>query len=295
MTRARDTAGEGRGSTSARGGGGSRPIIVVRKRRRPHSGHHGGSWKVAYADFVTAMMAFFLVMWIMGMDQDARDLVQGYFNNPLGMSPGNPTGLNPLTSGQGMQLQGSGTPAFGALAERAQFESVAMNLRRSFQASGLADLGVELEVIVSTDGLRMEIMEAGQEEIFFGTGDAKVRPVLISVLGLVAAEIRRLSHEIVVEGHTDARPYVGEGPYGNWELSVDRANAARRAMESDGLGGSRISEVRGHADRALRVAGDGLAPQNRRVSLFVPALAGAVPLWEPAAREGEQERGRDGP
>jgi chemotaxis protein MotB len=270
-------------------GGSGRPVIVVRKRKKAHGGHHGGSWKVAYADFVTAMMAFFLVMWIMGMDQEARDLVQGYFNNPLGLSRDIPSGLNPLSSGQLIQNQGSGIPAFGAMAERAQFESVALNLQRSFQNSGLSELGVELDVVVTDDGLRMEIMEAGEEEVFFGTGDARVRPVLTSVLGLVAAEIRRLSHPVVVEGHTDSRPFAGQGAYGNWELSVDRANAARRTMESAGLGRSSVMEVRGHADRALRIPGNGMAPQNRRVSLFVPAMARdtAFNLWEPSVEDQE--------
>jgi chemotaxis protein MotB len=249
---------------------GARPIIVVKKKKAAHA-HHGGSWKVAYADFVTAMMAFFLVMWIMGMDQDVRDMVQGYFNNPLGVHRDIPSGLNPITSGMSIQNPGSGVPGSGIAQQQVWFEAVARNLESAFQGDEYGGVDVAFEVAVTPEGLRIELMETGPEEVFFEKGRAEVRPILHQVLRTVAGELRGSEHEFVVEGHTDARPFVASAVgYGNWELSVDRANAARRILEDPALGTLRVREVRGYAARVPRVADDPFAPQNRRVSLLVP-------------------------
>ncbi len=247
-----------------------RPIIVVKKKKAAHA-HHGGSWKVAYADFVTAMMAFFLVMWIMGMDQDVRDMVQGYFNNPLGVHREIPSGLNPITTGMSIQNPGSGVTGSGIAQQQAWFEAVARNLEQAFLDDDYGGVDVAMEVTVTSEGLRIEIMETGPQEVFFEKGRAEVRPVLDRILRTVAGQLRGGDHEFVVEGHTDASPFVASSiGYGNWELSVDRANAARRVLENPSLGTLRVREVRGYADRLPRVPDDRFAPQNRRVSLLVP-------------------------
>ncbi len=256
-------------------------VIVIRKRDKGHGGHHGGSWKVAYADFVTAMMAFFLVMWIMGMDQDVKDLVQGYFNNPLGTNREISHGLNPATTGSLIRTGfGSGVPVASSSPHLAELELVARNLEERFDSLGLHDLGAEVEVVVTPEGLRIEIMELSDEEVFFEKGSAGVRPTLRRILTTITEELGDMPLPLVVEGHTDARPFARPGPYGNWELSVDRANAARRVMVEGGFAEGQFSEVRGYADRRPRVAADPLAARNRRVTLLMPVQR-PVPLNGP--------------
>ncbi|TVR50656.1 MAG: flagellar motor protein MotB [Gemmatimonadales bacterium] len=261
---------------SPRGEG--RIVIVVRKRTREPEGHHGGAWKVAYADFVTAMMAFFLVMWIMGMGQESRDLVQGYFNNPLGVSQEVPSGLNPVTAGGLFRMDpGSGLPGSGFLEERQLLEGLAHSLDLRLLEAGVGEVGAQVEMTVSAEGLRIELMELGPEEVLFDRSGHTLRPALQGFLQVIARELAALPHQVVVEGHTDATPFLGVGAYSNWELSMDRANAARRALLAAGLHEDRVVEVRGHADRVPRVPGNPLDHRNRRVSLVLPFLEATSP------------------
>jgi len=247
------------------------PVIIIKKKGGKHDHYHGGSWKVAYADFVTAMMAFFLVMWIMGMSDGVRNVVQGYFNDPLGTLEDRP--ISPLSVFDG----GSGHGGDAGLGSQyGIFVSLAQSLRTGFSEGGFADLEVEVEVSVTDDGLRIELMESSDEDLFFRTGSAEVRPTLVAAMAVIGRELKLLQHPMVVEGHTDARPFVRESvtDYGNWELSVDRANAVRRTLMQVSEGQIRVQEVRGYADQFLRLPDRPEAPQNRRVSLFIPFLSG---------------------
>jgi len=248
---------------------GSKVVRVVRKSS--HMGdHHSGSWKVAYADFMTAMMAFFLVMWITGMESNVKELIQGYFNNPIGFKRAYSTGTSPVAhEGPALSPGSARIVLLSRDAERRRMEMVIERIeRRLAEANFPGSMPGKIEMVVARDGLRIELMETGQDETFFTIGSAELRPAALRALELIAAEIANLPNDIIIEGHTDGRRY-GTDAYTNWELSVDRANAARRALASMGLGEDRVVEVRGYADKQLRVPHDALDPRNRRVSLLL--------------------------
>jgi chemotaxis protein MotB len=248
-------------------------VIVVRKRSRSADdhGHHGGSWKVAYADFVTAMMAFFLVMWIMGLDDGVKTMVQGYFEDPMGFEDHFAGGINPLPGGtSAIDLNLRQAMWLSRQAERARLSRAASSIEGQLRGSGLMNgLEASVEVGVVEEGLRLELMETG-DGTFFDRSSARLRPSLQRVLEVVAPELEALPNAVVVEGHTDAMPFVSRPGYTNWELSVDRANAARAVLGRSGLSADRVVEVRGHADRRLKIAEDPRDPRNRRISILLP-------------------------
>ncbi len=246
-------------------------VIVIKKVKKGHGGHHGGSWKVAYADFVTAMMAFFLVMWIVGMDQGVRDMVQGYFNNPVGFKRQFSGGGNPVSSGHSpSNLDLRRNPILSREVQRARFEEVGEEIRGKLVEAGLAtEFEADVEIVITEEGLRIELMETGTEETFFDKSSATLKPLLQKVLEIVAPELEALPNDVVVEGHTDALPFPTPG-YTNWDLSVDRANAARRSLQGSGLSEKRLVEVRGYAQRQLKVPDSPLDPRNRRISILLP-------------------------
>jgi len=268
------------------------PVIIIKKKGGKHDDYHGGSWKVAYADFVTAMMAFFLVMWIMGMDEGVRDMVQGYFNDPLGSFDQSPSSLLMMYDGTPGRDGSPDVGGTGLLAQYGIFTGLAQAIRSGFSETGFEDMEVEVEVSVSEEGLRIELMETSGEDVFFQTGSAQVRPALDAAMNIIGRELKVLRHPMVVEGHTDARPFAGETDYGNWELSVDRANAVRRTLMAASEGQIRVHEVRGYADQLLRNPDDPEAPQNRRVSLLIPFLSGFLDDVDPW--DGDEHDG-DGP
>jgi len=261
--------------------GKTKKIIIVRKKKVHGGRHHGGSWKVAYADFVTAMMAFFMVMWILGMDENLRKAIEGYFVNPVGHKQEYSSGLSPIPSTDGSS--GTRPDALRLLLMRkyevARFASVQANLRATLDsASALKGFGAQVQVVMEKNGLRIELIEARNGETCFPSGSALMKPVAVLALDLIATELGQLSNPVIIEGHTDAAPF-GTGGYTNWELSGDRANAARRVVEAAGMGPRRIVEVRGMADRQLRDPEHPLSPTNRRISLFLPFV---VPVAEAA-------------
>jgi chemotaxis protein MotB len=246
-------------------------VIIRKVVKKGHGGHHGGSWKVAYADFVTAMMAFFMVMWILGMDESVRDAIEVYFSNPAGMEKGYSSGASPVAVGSSPVVAG---PAPIRLVSRAeeerQFRDLASRIEMRLQsADGLGAIAAQVEVVVTESGLRIELVESGDGETFFGFGSASLKPAAARALEVVAADIRTSTAGVVVEGHTDSARFGTPG-YSNWELSADRANAARRALQAAGLSPSRIREIRGYADHALRVGENPLDPSNRRISILLP-------------------------
>jgi chemotaxis protein MotB len=256
------------------GGSNDKVVIIVHKKKKGGGGHHGGSWKVAYADFVTAMMAFFLVMWIVGMDSEAKDLVQGYFNNPVGFRRAFGAGADPTSQGSTpvpSELQR--IPLFVRQMEERRFEAVRDDIARELRAlEGAEGLQSQIEIVVTPDGLRVELRE-GREETFFALGSDDLRPAAREALVVIGRNLQRLPNHTVIEGHTDSTPYPSQS-YTNWELSVDRANAARRALVDAGLDPAKVKEVRGYADRAPL---EGVAPSdpaNRRVTILIPYVEG---------------------
>ena len=245
-------------------------IRVYKKKHGGHDGHHGGAWKVAYADFVTAMMAFFLVMWLISMQPDVKDAVQGYFNNPVGFKQAYSSGDNPAFD----RSPASATLAFLASmrrkTEREQLEATAERLREELDESpDLRDFEGEFDVSVGDDGLRIELLDSGLAGTFFASGDAAPLAPAIQALEVIAVELAKLPHPIILEGHTDARP-LDRIRYTNWELSTDRAHAARRLLVQDGIRADRFMEVRGYADRRLRDRENPFDPSNRRISILLP-------------------------
>jgi chemotaxis protein MotB len=247
-----------------------RPIII-KKVTSGHGGHHGGAWKVAYADFVTAMMAFFMVMWIMGMDPSTKDSVQGYFQNPVGFKKAFGGGANPLSSGNSMMNQSFvSVTLMSRDYQTNQFNVVAQRIRSRLEKDAvLKKLAGNFDISVTSEGLRIEISDAGEGDTFFALSSAAPSETAIRAFNLVGEELADLENMIALEGHTDALQY-GRGSYSNWELSVDRANAARRLIVSAGVDIRRISEVRGLADRDLRFPKRPHDPANRRVSFLIP-------------------------
>jgi chemotaxis protein MotB len=245
------------------------PIIVIRKKAG-HGGHHGGAWKVAYADFVTAMMALFIVLWLMSNSSKQTQIaISGYFKDPSGT--GKETGSSLTGSKEGASsMAGSGEnfqltkENMGKLKEQLQ-ESI-----RSI--TDLDKLKKNIEMTVTSEGLRIELLESAGGT-FFDSGSATLNTSGRELLTLLAVELGKVPNHVSVEGHTDAKPYTGKGSYSNWELSADRANAARRLMQQSGLRADQVSQVRGFADQRLRNPKDALDPSNRRVSIIVQYLS----------------------
>ena len=216
-----------------------------------------GAWKVAYADFVTALMALFIVLWLLTAGKETREAVGSYFMDPRGYR----------------HLAGSARAGAG--------ESLAVNaanvnqLQRRLEVAmaqlpGFREFRRYVHFSVTGEGLRIELMES-EGGMFFESGSPRPSELGGRLLGMLAGELSRMPNGIVIEGHTDARPYRANTieAYGNWELSVDRANAARRALLAAGLQPQRVVEIRGYADRRSLVASDPNDSRNRRVSVIL--------------------------
>lgn len=220
-------------------------------------GHHGGAWKVAYADFVTALMALFIVLWLMSSGADVREAVSAYFKDPKGHS----------------RMTGSGQAGSGvALAMDAKNVDKLKDRLEAAMASleNFEEFRKYVHFTVSGEGLRIELQES-EGGMFFETGSPRPSPLGVRLLCMLAGELGRLPNEIVIEGHTDSRAYRSVTPdsYGNWELSVDRANMARRALQIAGVNPAQIAEIRGYSDRRAIVEGDPNDSRNRRVSVIL--------------------------
>jgi chemotaxis protein MotB len=241
--------------------------IVVRKARS-HGGHHGGAWKVAYADFVTTMMALFIVLWIVGQSDAVKQAVAQYFKNP-GVMVGHPK-ISPAPAGAGL-LPGDPPPGEAeakpdAIKEERALQKAAARMREQLGTfEGVRD---QVRIEVTQEGLRIELLDRDNSD-FFRVGSAVVIESMRPVLEKLEPVLAVLPNHITVEGHTDSRQYSDRKNYSNWELSADRANSARRVLEEAGLTAGRIDRVSGHADRLLLVPGDPLHPSNRRITILV--------------------------
>jgi chemotaxis protein MotB len=240
----------------------SRPIVIIRKKGG-HGGHHGGAWKVAYADFVTAMMALFIVLWLLNTSKPVREAIAGYFKDPSGT--GSKTGTTQVSSGENLQLTKEDMPKLKEELEKA--------VRQMNDFDKFKD---QVEMTVTAEGLRIELLETATGT-FFDSGSSKRNDKGKELLGLLANELGKLPNKISIEGHTDSKPYSRSRDYGNWELSTDRANAARRLMQDKGLRNDQVSQVRGYADQRLRKTEDPLNPSNRRISVIVQYLESQKP------------------
>lgn len=249
-----------------------RPIIIKKVKKGHGHAHHGGAWKVAYADFVTAMMAFFLVMWIVGMDDQTKQAIEGYFSNPVGYKKGYSAGATPLSSGNSpASVRKPPLRLVIRAYEQKRFEEVSRRLESKLDsAQALLGLSTRVEVALTEQGLRIELIEDGDGDTFFASGSARMTGTASAALGLIASELRDLGNAVVIEGHTDAVSYGASASYTNWELSADRANAARRVLEAGGITPDRVQAVRGLADRKLRNPADPMDPANRRISILLP-------------------------
>ena len=236
----------------------TQPIIVI-KKKIGHGGHHGGAWKVAYADFVTAMMALFIVLWLMSQSEQVKKAVAGYFNDPQGLS----TLLGTTMSGTG-----NGTVPVVDRNQKA-LQDLKKKLEEEIKArKDLEKLRKQIEITITPEGLRIELLE-DKNGTFYQSGSAQLSPNGQELLALLASELKTLPNKLLIEGHTDAAPYSKDANYSNWELSADRANAARRLMQQDGVRTDQVTQVRGYADQMLRIANNPYDPSNRRVTILV--------------------------
>jgi chemotaxis protein MotB len=237
----------------------TQPIII--KRKAAHHGHHGGAWKVAYADFVTALMSLFIVLWLTAQSSKIKEAVAGYFNDPHG------------TSAQlGTTMMGTGIPAPVPVTD---LNALKDRLIQEIKASkNLEKLSRQIEITVTQEGLRIELLE-GSNATFYESGSAHLSDNGQQLLALLASELKTLPNHLLIEGHTDAAQYSPNADYTNWELSADRANSARRLMQQDGVRGDQVTQVRGYADQMLRVQSNPYDPSNRRVTILVKNEPGA--------------------
>jgi chemotaxis protein MotB len=241
-------------------------LPAVKKAGHGKHGHHGGAWKVAYADFVTAMMAFFLVMWIVGQSPQVKAAVAGYFRDPGAFEHQRSAGLLPGASAGVSTSQVA--PPQDVEAAKATLERMAAQLREAIQSiPKFAALGDRLQIHVTEEGLLIELLETNNES-FFDSGSAHLREDTVALLEVIGKELSALTNKVAIEGHTDSRAYSAPHGYTNWELSVDRANAARRVMQR-GLNATQMEAVRGYADQHLRYPDNPLDPRNRRISIVV--------------------------
>lgn len=251
------------------------PIIIIKRVKKGHEGHHGGAWKVAYADFVTAMMALFMVLWLVSSSEQVKKAIGGYFNDPTGKGKDVGNGLRGAGS-ESLELQ------------KDDMKKLKEKLEQAIKTSQPMDKIKEHVVMTITgEGLRVELLEDATG-MFFQSGSAEPTTYGKDLMALLASEIGKLPNSVTMEGHTDSKAYSGRADYSNWELSTDRANAARRWMQAHGMRPDQVTQVRGFADQSLRNRDDPEDAANRRVTLIIqykpaPELNQDVPASPGAA------------
>ncbi len=288
-----------------------RPIIIVKRTKKVVGGHHGGAWKVAYADFVTALMAFFLVMWLVAtVSNEQRAALFDYFKNPS-MEPGKsprpapgqagpggastsvinlrggmdaPKTMSATPPGVGSPMQIADDAAMNAAAavtaeqleaaqELKRLESLMQDLKEAVnQSQALEPFKDQLLIDISPEGLRVQIVDAKNRPMF-DLGRAELKAYTHTILVELATYLNSVPNRVSIVGHTDIRPYLGRAGYSNWELSTERANAARRALESGGLGLDKTMRVVGLSSLAPFDKFNPDNPINRRISIVVMTKA----------------------
>ena len=240
-----------------------KPKVIIKKAKGHHGGgHHGGAWKVAYADFVTAMMALFIVLWVLGAsDKKFKSGLAHYFREPGVFS-----GSRGIVPDGGQDKLGAGI-----------IQAPSLEVLESYLKQDLAGLKEmintkdQVPITITAEGLLIEIIDK-DKQAFFEVSSATIKPIMRKVLEIIVKEIKNTRHKIIIGGHTDARAYHDESYYSNWELSSARALNTRRALEELGLASDRIQQVVGYADRKLRLPDDPLNSENRRISILILKL-----------------------
>jgi chemotaxis protein MotB len=242
-------------------------VIIVRKKKVHGHGHHGGAWKVAFADFMTSMMALFLVLWLITQSSDVRAAIAGYFQDPLGRA--SEFGSS-IIQGEGAQAASPRPISQTQIVDlrRDRLQMLGERIRQALAKSpSFGDAARHIEVDFTDEGLRIQLLE-DSSGVFFQTGSAHPSAAGVALLGLLGEQLATMSNAVTVDGYTDAVPYSdNQSTYTNWELSADRANASRRILIAGGLRERQVVQVRGHADRDLRVPDQPSAPSNRRVTI----------------------------
>ncbi len=267
--------------------------IIIKRVKKGGGGGGGGSWKIALADFMTAMMAFFLVMWLLSSaTPEQLKQISGYFKDPIGYSQsaspyvidmgGSPTPsatetINPeIMAEDSLRSEAEINKGFeeddGKVLEQMEQELLNMLLQelqnQLDENKNLEPYRDQINLTITQDGLRIQIFDA-ENRPMFALGSAKLQPYFEDILYMMAGSIRAVPNKISIGGHTDAKPYSGRAEFGNWELSANRANAARRALEMGGLEESQVSRVAGHASSMLHDRKNPFNPVNRRIDILV--------------------------
>lgn len=271
--------------------------IIIKRVKKGGAAHHGGSWKIAFADFALALMAFFLVMWLIESTTDLEKMViAGYFSDPRSLATvgdgGTPyvvdLGGRPLNiPNQGLNLAVVQDPEDTFVEATDELESPeAVELARLREIEMLQSLRGQIEEVIAgnesfewfSDSVTIELTEQGlaiqitdrENRPIFNLGSAQMRPYALEVMWALAQVLEQVPNKISVYGHTDSLPFGSNyGPYGNWELSSDRANAARRALTEGGLSQERFSQIIGMGSSVLLDAEDPTSHRNRRIVLMV--------------------------
>jgi len=244
--------------------------IIIKKINKGHGGHHGGAWKVAYADFVTAMMALFIVLWILSSSSEStKEGIAAYFNDPIGFS----TKSKNIIDQPGAQVMPGDRIDFEK--EYREIEKEKMKemgdeiLDDVSSATDLSSLADQISIEFIEEGMRIELVESANNA-FFNSGSSELNNKSQTIIKKIGSELSHMNNPIIVEGHTDARPFLAHNEnYTNYELSCDRANSARRSLIKGGLAPHMIAEVRGYADKRLRDIKDPYSVLNRRVSIII--------------------------
>ena len=282
------------------------PIIIKRVKKGGH-GHHGGAWKIAYADFVTAMMAFFLLMWLLGSTTEGdKKGIADYFNSPLKISMMGGSGSGDSSSiirGGGTDLsRSSGQVKQGEVeakkrainlqalkaeqrrAELARLQAIREKVEEVLASNPkLAAMRSQIRLDMTADGLRIQIVDE-LNRAMFDSGSAVVQPHMRELLREIGSVLAQGPNRLTLEGHTDAQPFAaGERGYSNWELSSDRANASRRELVAGGLPDERVLRVQGLASSQLFEPESPASPANRRISIIVMNREAEERILSPAA------------
>ena len=260
----------------SRRGDGDTPPFIIRKlrQRRPSSPH--GSWKVAYSDFVTSLLALFIVLWAAEQNPQVRASIAHYFRNPSVVPGASDARVLPASTGV-LPLQA--VSGVGSESDDQALAEAAMRIRTALEDDpALRPLRDQVRIEMTPEGLRIQLAER-DDSLLFEIGSAAVKPALTRLLGAIAQIVGAMPNHVAVEGHTDSRQYTREGRgYSNWELSADRANSARRVLEGSGFRERQVARVVGFADHELFLREDPLNAQNRRVSVIVRHAAGSHAL-----------------
>jgi chemotaxis protein MotB len=232
-------------------------IIIIKRKKAAHAAHHGGAWKVAYADFVTAMMALFIVLWLLSSSEQVQKAVGGYFTDPKGHG-----------KDVGNGLRGAGSESLPI--HKDDMKKLKEKLEQAVKDTGsLEKIRDHIVITVTGEGLRVELIE-DEKGVFFESGSPAPSEYGKELLDTLAEEIGKLPNKVTMEGHTDSKPFGnGHDGYSNWELSTDRANNARRWMQAHGMRDDQVTQVRGFADQSLRNPADPNDPSNRRITLII--------------------------